>query len=130
MKILPIHSSNYNINNNKPIQNKDIKNISTPIHANQLTGIPKSYISFGGGDSLNLYKTLSLLENKKERTNEEQIPYIVKIEILNELAKRNPNNKTLIDIHKTVFQKLTTAKDLNEIKSPAYVLIFSQSILW
>lgn len=116
MKILPLDNSNNYISNSKQVKKNNPQYISNPIYKGQLAGIPKSYISFGGGDSLDLYKTFALLRDKYERDGEEQEPYLVKREILKELERRNPDNKTLIDVHKNVYGDLLNANDLNEIK--------------
>ncbi len=124
MKVLPILSQNYYVNNNK-INKQNKSNQTTPFSSLYLSGVPKSYISFRGGDSLDLWKTLALLRDKYERCGEEQEPFLVNQEILKELSMRNPDNKTLIDIHKQVYGKLTTLNDLTEIKElyPTFRLV-------
>ena len=124
MKVLPILNQYQHINNN--INTKKENNIKTiPAFKSYLSGVPKSYISFSGGNSLDLYKTFGLLHDKEERDGVEQEPYLVRREILNELEKRNPDGKTLIDIHKQVYGKLLFANDLDEIKSmyPTFRLV-------
>jgi len=115
MKILPISVHTTQINNHK----KEITNKNNSLSSTQtinFTGTPRSYISFGGGDSLDLGKTFALLRHKYELDGEEQEPFLVKQEILKELEQRNPENKTLIDVHKQVYGKLLNANDLKEIK--------------
>ncbi len=128
MKVLPIFSPIYQINNNKKeFANNNINNASSPIKINSLEGVPKSYISFSGGASLDLCETLALLHSKYERTGEEQEPYLVKMEILKELERKNPDDKTLIDIHKQVYANLALANNLDEIKTmyPTFRLVKS-----
>lgn len=115
MKVLPIFNNYQRINDNINIK-KENNNQTNPTFNTQITGIPKSYISFSGGDSLDLYKTFALLRGKYEIDGEEQEPFLVKQEILKELEQRNPENKTLIDVHKQVYAKLLNANDLDEIK--------------
>ena len=100
MKILPIFNNYQRINNNINIK-KENNTQTNPTFNTQITGIPKSYISFSGGDSLDLYKTFALLRGKYEIDGEEQEPFLVKQEILKtETIWDEKDNEFLDDLEK------------------------------
>ena len=77
-----------------------------------LYSYPKEYyISFKGGMSLELEKTISQLHKNKA-----EFPPDIEKMALEELSKGNPKNKKLVDIHREKYKGLNDCDSLEEVK--------------
>lgn len=109
MKITPItpYSSGYSINHGKRETKDNLK--LKPI---TLSSYPKEYyLSFHGGNSLELEKTISQLQKNKAK-----FPPDIERMAQEELAKGNPKNKKLVDIHREKYRGLNDCDNLEELK--------------
>lgn len=116
MKIAPIQ--NFNLHALNKTANKK-QNISNPKNENEI----KTYsfnvnkaMFFLGGYSLNLKDTIKSLDKLDENLEHEIYPNGVRNLALEEIEKGNPNNKTLIDIHKERYKLLEGCYSLDEAK--------------
>ncbi len=110
MKINPISVySNYNINN---IRNSNIShNINNNRPAASNNNFAYMPVSFTGGKSQDLTQTFNVLKD------EDYLPGSkLKESIATMVLSGNPQNKTLIDVHKEYFKKLKQCKTLDEAK--------------
>ncbi|MBQ2871535.1 hypothetical protein IJE86_07530 [bacterium] len=117
MKILfsTINKSGYT--QNTATQNNYNKQIPTPINQiTKLSDFPKSYISFTGGYSISLKETFDNFERAEKKTGKKVAPPRVEQEMFKQLEMGNPDELTLIDVHKKVYKGLTNADSLDEIR--------------
>jgi len=98
---------NYNFqykNNEKNSENKSVRN------EKYIMPSFMQFISFQGGNSLNLTQTLVQLDKYSK------YPPDIRERITETINSGNKNNKTLIDIHKDKYSKLKDMETLEEIK--------------
>lgn len=115
MRITPIF--NYKFSQTKPNFKKQANNFQNFDKSQKLPTIPfYTYnINFMGGYSMDLSETLRNFDEYEKRGVAIYPPDIREL-IVDELAKGNPDNKTLIDIHKKKYAPIKDCYDLNEVK--------------
>lgn len=115
MRITPIF--NYNFSQTKQNFKKQTNNFQSSDKTQKLPIIPfYTYnINFMGGYSMDLSETLRNFDEYEKRGVAIYPPDIREL-IVDELAKGNPDSKTLIDIHKKKYAPIKDCYDLNEVK--------------
>lgn len=109
MKINPI-SFNYGVNSQN-IKNKVQKNNIEQNKIENLPSVSASYmLAFTGGKSLNLEQTVKQIEQFGS------FPPDIKEEAEQIIKEGNPDNKTLIDVHKEKYEGLNYLDNLDDIK--------------
>lgn len=109
MKINPI-SFNYGVNSQN-IKNKVQKNNIEQNKIENLPSVGASYmLAFTGGKSLNLEQTVKQIEQFGS------FPPDIKEEAEQIIKEGNPDNKTLIDVHKEKYEGLNYLDNLDDIK--------------
>ena len=109
MQINPI-SFNYGLNNQN-IKNKVQKNNIEQNKKENLPSVSASYmLAFTGGKSLNLSQTVRQIEQFGS------FPPDIKEEAKEIIKTGNPDNKTLIDVHKEKYDGLNYLDNLDDIK--------------
>lgn len=127
---MKINSVNYgyNINNlkmqNQYTGNPNIERVSGDGHIKQYPDFSASaanFLPFKGGYSLDLAQTVKMLDGKMPPDIKEMAEVI--------LEEGNPDNLTLIDIHKAKYGKINQMKTVSEIKKayPEFKDIFSDN---
>lgn len=109
MNISPVNFSSVNYINNKSNTKTSINSDINKIKCAPLPTVAQ-YLSFTGGKSLDLSLTKAQIEKFGS------FPPDIKENIEKELEKGNPDNKTLIDIHKEKYEDLSQLDSLDEIK--------------
>lgn len=109
MKINPI-GFNYGVNSQN-IKNKVQKNNIEQNKIENLPSVSASYmLAFTGGKSLNLEQTVKQIEQFGS------FPPDIKEEAEQIIKEGNPDNKTLIDVHKEKYEGLNYLDNLDDIK--------------
>lgn len=109
MKINPI-GFNYGVNSQN-IKNKVQKNNIEQNKIENLPSVSASYmLAFTGGKSLNLSQTVKQIEQFGS------FPPDIKEEAEQIIKEGNPDNKTLIDVHKEKYEGLNYLDNLDDIK--------------
>lgn len=127
---MKINSVNYGYNtNNLKMQNQytgnpNIERVSGDDHIKQYPDFSASaanFLPFKGGYSLDLAQTVKMLDGKMPPDIKEMAEVI--------LEEGNPDNLTLIDIHKAKYGKINQMKTVSEIKKayPEFKDIFSDN---
>lgn len=111
MRISPIKSFGPHISNRA--QNKQSKHKSVDSHKNFYHNF--TTLNFLGGYSLDLAQTMRNFDTYEQQGKKVYPPDIRSL-IKAELDKGNPENKTLIDIHKQKYAELKNCYDLKEAK--------------
>ena len=116
MKIFPV-TNNFYTNNLYKRDKIDNDTITNPISNTQTIYASYYPIAFSGGKSLCLKETKEALDSKiTENFNPYPKSKGLKKYIDDVLAEGNPQNKTLIDVHKEYFSRLEKCETLDEIK--------------
>lgn len=96
-----------NLNN---CQNNYSNNLSTPRLSSNY------YLSFKGGNSLNLEQTMLNFQEAEITNGKSIVPERIREATNYVMEAGNPNNLTLIDIHKEVYENILHAETLDEVK--------------
>ena len=112
MRISPINNTN-----NYVKQNNSISRNNNLLQQNKTYPMPTSahYLSFMGGSSLDLKQSVINLENL-ETQGKTKFPPDIKEAAHKAIKSANPDNKTLIDIHKKKYVLLEDCYDLGDAK--------------
>lgn len=95
--------------NDTKLNKVSTENLSAVSFQKMMQPSTKQYLSFLGGYSLNLAETLANL-------NDEAFPPDIKAMAEEILADGNPEDKTLISVHKAKYDKIKEMKSLNEVR--------------
>ncbi len=109
MKINSVININYN-NFRSTIKQSNTQT-KNPVESYNCSPLPltRQYLAFMGGYSLNLAETLANLKD-------EAYPPDIKEMIEHEMDCGNPDNKTLIDVHREKYGKINAMKSLDEVR--------------
>lgn len=124
MKILPI---NFNINvpaDKSYRKNKSITHSDCTFYKSIIPSASQ-VIAFYGGNSMNLKQTILQIDKYSS------FPPGIRENAVRELEQGNPNNKTLIDIHRDKYSKLNEFETLDEVKAafPEFSDVLSDTTL-
>lgn len=123
MKIFPVQNfSVYSVSYNK--SNKNNNNINQNETKEAPCSVSASYaLAFTGGRSLDLAQTKAQIDKFGS------YPPDIKKDIEFELSKGNPDNKTLIDIHRAKYDGLNQLDSLDDIKElyPEFECVLSDN---
>lgn len=129
MKILPVSSyrQSFSINNN----NKNNKN-AHQLNQKQISTIgvyPLAYVSFAGGFSVNLAQTVKKFAEAETEKGKSVAPSRVLVLADEILDLGNPDDLTLIDVHKEAYKYIKIADSVDEIKEsyPEFEAVLSDS---
>ena len=107
MKISPINLNNFKIQNFNV--NKETKQSDLIYKRDLLMPTTSQYLAFMGGYTVNLAETFQQLDDK-------QYPVDIQEMVLKEIENRNPENKTLYDVHFEKYKGVLDCYSLDELK--------------
>lgn len=118
MKIINGFTSN-NIAFNNNLNNKKYSIKANSYSQNTISKLgvyPKSYVSFGGGKSLNLQDTMQDIERSEISKKKSLIPQSLRSRVQQILADGNPENLRFRDVHYQVYAPISGMDTVEEIR--------------
>ena len=116
MQISPLNIKlNFNNNISKLAQKNYTTQQNIDYQSDSLMYNPKNYISFAGY-STNLKQSIEELAQAEALNNKKHLPERVKALALTQIKNGNPEDLTLIDIHKQAYSDIMLAENIDDVK--------------